>query len=200
MARKRRRALTEDEQSLWNKVITQVDSIESMPPMILSPQSKPAKRQKLDSSYEIKPFKLGAKVKVKDTSQPKPPSFVDRPSQTSPNMDKRNFQRLLKGQLAIDATLDLHGLTAEQARMQLQIFVQNANRLGNRLILVITGKGNKKSVDEFNRPRSGVLRSGVPEWLKTGPLSDLVLQVTQAHVKHGGGGAYYVYLRRQRAR
>lgn len=200
MARKRRRALTEDEQSLWNKVITQVESIESMPPLILSPQAKPAKRQKLDSSYEIKPFKLGAKVKVKPAAPPKPPSFVDRPHQTSPNMDKRNFQRLLKGQLAIDATLDLHGLTAEQARMQLQIFVQNANRLGNRLILVITGKGNKKSVDEFNRPRSGVLRSGVPEWLKTGPLSDMVLQVTQAHVKHGGGGAYYVYLRRQRGR
>lgn len=200
MARKRRRSLTEDEQSLWNAVIKQVDSIESLPPLILSPKSKPAKRQKLDSSYEIKPFKVGAKVKVQGTSQPKPPSFVDRPNQTSPNMDKRNFQRLLKGQLVIDATLDLHGLTAEQARMQLQIFVQNANRLGNRLILVITGKGNKKSVDEFNRPRSGVLRSGVPEWLKTGPLSDLVLQVTQAHVKHGGGGAYYVYLRRQRGR
>ena len=70
--------------------------------------------------------------------------------------------------------------------------------MGNRLLLIITGKGNKKTVDEFNRPKSGVLRSGVPEWLKSGPMSDAVLQVMQAHPKHGGGGAYYVYLRRRR--
>ena len=195
MARKKR-ALTAEEQNLWNKVIKQVEIIDSMPPLNLTPAPKPAKQNGM-SSPEIKPFKIGAKVAVKPVP-PAEPSFVDRPHQTSPNMDRRNFQRLLKGQLDIDATLDLHGLTAEQARMQLQIFVQNANRMGNRLLLIITGKGNKKSVDEFNRPRSGVLKSGVPEWLKTGPISDLVLQVTQAAPKHGGGGAYYVYLRRKR--
>ena len=190
MARKKR-ALTEDEQHLWNKVIKQVETIEAMPPLIITPSAKPAK---VDAPREIKPFKIGAKTKPKP-AVPAMPSFVDRPNQTSPNMDRRNFQRLLKGQLEIDATLDLHGLTANQARAQLQIFIQNANRMGNRLLLIITGKGNKKSVDEFGRPRSGVLKSGVPEWLKT---SDAVLQVTQAHGKHGGGGAYYVYLRRKR--
>ena len=196
MARKKR-ALTTDEQTLWDKVIKQVETIEAMPPLIIAPNAKPAKAPKVETPREIKPFKIGAKAVSKPSPQ-SAPSFVDRPSQTSPNMDRRNFQRLLKGQLEIDATLDLHGLTADQARMQLQIFVQNANRLGNRLLLIITGKGNKKTVDEFNRPRSGVLKSGVPEWLKTGPISDAILQVTQAHGKHGGGGAYYVYLRRQR--
>ena len=195
MARKKR-ALTAEEQNLWNKVIKQVEEIEAMPSLNLTSASKPAKKTHTPSP-EIKPFKIGAKVAVKPAATAEP-SFVDRPHQTSPNMDRRNFQRLLKGQLDIDATLDLHGLTAEQARMQLQIFVQNANRMGNRLLLIITGKGNKKTVDEFNRPRSGVLKSGVPEWLKTGPISDLVLQVTQAAPKHGGGGAYYVYLRRKR--
>lgn len=192
MARKKR-ALTENEQELWNKVIKQVETIEAMPPLIISPTAKPTKA-KVEPQPEIKPFKVGSKVKAKPSS-PAMPSFVDRPSQTSPNMDRRNFQRLLKGQLEIDATLDLHGLTADQARTQLHIFIQNANRMGNRLLLIITGKGNKKTVDEFGRPRSGVLRSGVPEWLKS---SDAVLQVTQAHGKHGGGGAYYVYLRRKR--
>lgn len=193
MARKKR-ALTETEQELWNKVIKQVETIEAMPPLTISPAAKPTKTPKVETPREIKPFKIGAKAKSKPT-MPATPSFVDRPSQTSPNMDRRNFQRLLKGQLEIDATLDLHGLTADQARTQLHIFIQNANRIGNRLLLIITGKGNKKTVDEFGRPRSGVLRSGVPEWLKS---SDAVLQVTQAHGKHGGGGAYYVYLRRKR--
>ena len=51
---------------------------------------------------------------------------------------------------------------------------------------------DKKSV------RDGVLRHQVPQWLSMPPLSALVLQITQAHVSHGGGGAYYVYLRRNR--
>ena len=196
MARKKR-ALTEEEQHLWNKVIKQVETIEAMPPLVIASAPKPTKKPKVETPREIKPFQIGANAKSKPAA-PSSPSFVDRPNQTSPNMDRRNFQRLLKGQLEIDATLDLHGLTADQARMHLQTFISNANRMGNRLLLIITGKGNKKTVDEFNRPKSGVLRSGVPEWLKSGPMSDAVLQVTQAHRKHGGGGAYYVYLRRRR--
>jgi DNA-nicking Smr family endonuclease len=38
----------------------------------------------------------------------------------------------------------------------------------------------------------------VPHWLSVPPLSGLVLQITPAHQSHGGGGAYYVYLRRMR--
>ena len=46
--------------------------------------------------------------------------------------------------------------------------------------------------------RRGILRHQVPQWLQMPPLAPLVLQVTQAHGKHGGSGAYYIYLRRQR--
>lgn len=189
-----KRSLTENEQELWNKVIKQVETIEAMPPLIIATKIKRTKAIKTETPLEIKPFKIGTKVKVKPTIHA-PLSLTSRPSQTSPNMDRRSFQRLLKGKLEIDATLDLHGFTADQARSQLQIFIQNANRRGNRLLLIITGKGNKETIDEFGRIRSGILRSGVPEWLKQ---SDEVLQVTQAHGKHGGSGAYYVYLRRKR--
>jgi DNA-nicking Smr family endonuclease len=43
-----------------------------------------------------------------------------------------------------------------------------------------------------------VLRHQVTQWLTTPPLAQLVLQISEAHLRHGGGGAYYVYLRRQR--
>lgn len=186
------RKLTSDEQTLWNRVVRQVERVESMD--FATPASgtrKPGKRQNTDAPAPTAPA----------SRRPPPnatPSFVDRPSQTSPNMDRRNFQRLLKGKLDIDATLDLHGMTADVAQRRLNQFIRTANTMGHRLLLIITGKGKRADVDEFNRPRSGVLRTGVPEWLKTGPESDLVLQVTQAHPKHGGGGAYYVYLRRNR--
>lgn len=187
------RDLTAEEQALWDKVIRQVERVESTP-AIPAPISNPKKPEPL---AEPRPFRLDTKTKVKTAEKPQP-SFVDRPSQTSPNMDRRNFQRLLKGQLEIDGTLDLHGLTADQAQQRLGLFVRNAHSAGQRLLLIITGKGQRGDTDDFGRPRRGVIKSGVPEWLKSGAMSDLILQVTQAHPKHGGGGAYYVYLRRRR--
>lgn len=187
MARKPR-ALTPEEQTLWNRVIAQVERVETM-----DRAGMPAPRPK-----------AGGIARRPDAHGPTPakpgqaPSFVDRPAQTSPNMDRRNFQRLLKGRLEIDATLDLHGMRADPAQQRMNQFIRNAHAAGGRLLLIITGKGTTGDTDEFGRPRRGVLRAGVPEWLKSGPMSGLVLQVTQAHPRHGGGGAYYVYLRRNR--
>ena len=62
--------------------------------------------------------------------------------------------------------------------------------------LVITGKG-KIQKDTGPIPRQvGILRHQVPQWLRMPPLRDKVLQVSEAHGKHGGSGAYYVYLRK----
>ena len=113
-------------------------------------------------------------------------------------MDKRNFQRLLKGKMDIDATLDLHGMTADQAKQHLTLFLRNAHKRHLRMILVITGKGRIHGVDEFNRPKGGVLRQSLPDWLRSPALGHLVLQVTPAQQRHGGSGAWYVYLRRIR--
>ena len=193
MAR-RKRVLSEHEKEIWDKVIKHVETIEVMSPPVIAPKAKEIKKFKTEVLRKIEPFKVGAKAEV-NRRKSATPIIADRPSQNSPNMDRRNYQRLLRGKLEIDATLDLHGLTADQARNQVYIFINNSCRAGKRLLLIITGKGNKKTIDEFGRPRSGILRSGVPEWLKS---SDMVLQVTQAHGKHGGSGAYYVYLRRKR--
>ncbi|MFW5655927.1 MAG: Smr/MutS family protein, partial [Roseicyclus sp.] len=46
--------------------------------------------------------------------------------------------------------------------------------------------------------RRGVLKQQVPGWLTAPPLGALVLEVREAHQRHGGGGAYYVYLKRRR--
>ena len=62
------------------------------------------------------------------------------------------------------------------------------------------GQGPGKFRDDdgpIPTPR-GVLRNQVPHWLQLAPLGALVLQVTDAHISHGGAGAYYVYLARRR--
>ena len=70
--------------------------------------------------------------------------------------------------------------------------------IGRRLVLVITGKGKDRDDGGPIPTRHGILRHQVPQWLALPPLSQAILQVTPAHLKHGGHGAYYVYLRRNR--
>ena len=117
---------------------------------------------------------------------------------TSPTMDRRNFNRLQKGQMPIDARLDLHGMTVEQAKLRLKSFLLNAHARGDRVILVITGKGLRSGFDEFNRPNRGVIREGLPQWVKDKEIAPMIVQITPAHRQHGGDGAFYLYLRRKR--
>jgi DNA-nicking Smr family endonuclease len=109
----------------------------------------------------------------------------------SPGVDRRTAEKFRRGQRAVEARLDLHGLTQEQAHRALASFVQHAHATGLRTVLVITGKGG------FGDAR-GVLREAVPRWLNEGDLRPRVLSCAWAQPKHGGAGALYVLLRRQR--
>lgn len=193
---KKPKKLTEDDVQVWRHVTSRVERSlpdRAMPVEIAKKKHKVAKQI---ASVPIQPFSVGSKAIEKKVTQP--PAFSVRPSKTSSNMDKKNFQRLLKGKLEIDATLDLHGMTADQAKVYLQSYLVHAHKSGHRMILVITGKGKHKGTDEFNRPKGGILRQSLRDWL-TGPmLASKVLQVSQAQPKHGGAGAFYVYLRRIR--
>ncbi|HSG57221.1 MAG TPA: Smr/MutS family protein, partial [Paracoccaceae bacterium] len=77
-------------------------------------------------------------------------------------------------------------------------FILSSHARGMRLVLVITGKGKVKDYEAPMPARHGVLRHQVPQWLNLAPLRPLVLQIAPAHIRHGGQGAYYVYLRRGR--
>lgn len=121
-------------------------------------------------------------------SSPKaPPLALDRIA----GVDKRLAERLKRGQLAIDAMLDLHGLTQEEAHRQLDAFLAGAAHAGRRCLLVITGKG-------LWREDSGILREMVPRWLNEAPNRARVLAIARAQPRHGGAGALYVLLKRRR--
>lgn len=111
-------------------------------------------------------------------------------------MDHKTHRQLTRGKLAPEARIDLHGMTLAAAKAELTGFILSAQASGRRLVLVITGKGKG---DHGPLPtRSGALRHEVPHWLHMAPLAGCVMQVVPAHLRHGGGGAYYVYLRRIR--
>ena len=113
-------------------------------------------------------------------------------------MDAKAFARMSRGKLAPEARIDLHGMTLAEAQPELTGFILTAQMQGLRLVLVITGKGRRGGDDGPIPQRHGVLKHQVPQWLRQPPLGSAVLQVAEAHFRHGGGGAYYVYLRRAR--
>ena len=119
------------------------------------------------------------------------PSLPQLAPGESAGVDGRTAERFRRGQLAVEERLDLHGLTQEEAHRALVSFVRQAHAGGLRSVLVITGKGG------FGDAR-GVLREAVPRWLNEGDIRPHVLSCAWAQPKHGGAGALYVLLRRQR--
>jgi DNA-nicking Smr family endonuclease len=113
-------------------------------------------------------------------------------------MDRRRLEKLRRGRMQPEARLDLHGMTASLAHAALTRFVLAAHDDGLRLVLVITGKGRGAEDEPFTPFQPGILRHSVPHWLAAPPLVTRVLEVLPAHQRHGGTGAYYVYLRRAR--
>jgi DNA-nicking Smr family endonuclease len=105
-------------------------------------------------------------------------------------VDKRTAQRLERGKMAIEGTLDLHGMNQQEARTALARFIKSSYERGRRCVLVITGKGRQD--------KPGVLKERVPEWLNEAPLEQMILKTAQAKQQDGGLGAIYVLLRRQR--
>ncbi|MGD8325568.1 MAG: Smr/MutS family protein [Sphingomonadales bacterium] len=106
-------------------------------------------------------------------------------------LDQHWEKQIRRGRLDIDRTLDLHGFTLERAHGILHRFVERAVREQVRVLLIITGKGK-------GGQGRGIIRRSVPDWLKSGPFASNIFAIRNAHPTHGGDGALYVILRRNR--
>lgn len=168
MVKKTLKTLSQEDLELWKKITVQLKR--NNPEVLIKNNISGFKIKKTTKSLpkapELKPFFIGEKVSKKETLTF--PDFNNDNKKSSPNMDKKNFNRLLKGKMEIEGTIDLHGLTADQAKIKLIAFIDRSYTLGKRLIIVITGKGKHKGYDEFQRPINGVLRQSLPDWL-SGP-------------------------------
>jgi DNA-nicking Smr family endonuclease len=101
-----------------------------------------------------------------------------------------SVRRLRRGLSPIDARLDLHGLRAQEAHLELERFLAAMRGRGERCVLVIHGKG------EHSPLGVGVLRGEMAAWLSQGASSRHVAAFTTAREVDGGEGALYVLLRR----
>ena len=102
-------------------------------------------------------------------------------------ISKKNYRNLSKGNVNIDDKLDLHGYRELEANNLLEEFINNSFENGKRLLLVITGKGQKGE---------GVIKKNIINWLNAKNIRNKILAVNHASNKHGGSGALYILLRK----
>lgn len=105
-------------------------------------------------------------------------------------VDRRLLRRLKRGELARQAHLDLHGLTREEARAEVERFVQESRAQGFRCVLIVHGRGLG------SRDKVPVLKQALVAWLSQRRLGRQVLAFCTARPADGGAGALYVLLRK----
>ena len=104
-----------------------------------------------------------------------------------PHVPLKVLKDLRRGRYSIQDELDLHGLTANEARLMLREFMHDVLLHGHRCVRIVHGKGLRSG------PGGPVLKVKLNKWL---PKWDQVLAFTTAPARDGGTGALYVLLAR----
>ncbi len=155
-----------DEDPIWEKIKS---------------QTKPLRRGQTNSGKPVPATKQVSSRPILDADLIYPEK--QKPVSKNPAREDRH-KRVKRGRIEIHHTLDLHGLTETAAR---QILHDCIVRRRGQTLLVITGKG---------QDGKGVLRQALPNWLVNSEMAMLVSGFAQAHTRHGGGGAWYVFVRK----
>lgn len=187
MTRGKRAKLSAEDRALWRRV---TQTVSPMRPAEEPVEAAPAEEGKPPR----KPTPSGGAL----PPAPKPASPKPPPTPRS-HLDRRLVKRLGRGAAAVDAVVDLHGLTQNEAHDRLIAFLSQSQAAGRRVVLVVTGKGRvgEASGDWWEEGSRGILRRAVPKWLAAPPLRAIVVGFERAHERRGGEGAIYVQLRRR---
>jgi DNA-nicking Smr family endonuclease len=174
----RRRHLSDEEHALW------VGIARSLTPL---------RKVKATPKANVVPGE-----EARAPSRPAAPHPPPPPAKSLPlaPFERRLKQRVARGRDAIDARIDLHGMTQRQAHAALLSFLRRAQADDAKVALVVTGKGDSKGAHDPSE--RGVLRRQVPMWLAQPEFRHFVVGFDEAHPSHGGQGALYVRLRRAR--
>ena len=112
-----------------------------------------------------------------------------------PNKDfKSNKEKTFKVR-----SIDLHGYTLDQANKAIENFINKAFIENVNKLVVVTGKGlhSENEKDPYVSKDLGILKYSVPEFITNNKdLMSKINEITDAKIEDGGGGAFYVYLKK----
>ncbi len=190
--------LSEADRALWRKVTEAAKPLQKRAgPAADRPEPAP-KKPRTPEAPPTPPRKAAVPFRPAAGGAARKASSPDLEAGRASGLDRRNLERLRRGKLPIEATIDLHGDTQAVAHRRLGAFLSRSQAAGRRCILVITGKGRLGRGPDGAEP--GVIRANLPRWLNEAPNRARVLAFAQAQPAHGGAGAFYVLLKRRRER
>ena len=164
------RSIAKEEKRVWDKVAKTVSPRRRFKgPKAAKPLPPPSGRDEFAAMLRL------------------PPAPREAARAAPQSLDINQDKRTRRGRVEIDATIDLHDLYQMPARAALVKAIIRASNRNHKCVLVITGKGKRGE---------GVLRRNFPEWISQEPIRPLVATYAPAHIKHGGSGAWYVFLKR----
>jgi len=144
-------------------------------------------------------------VKKKDVNLKKNQEISDK--------DKQDWEKFLKNKEKIPnkdfvnkkniryekiKKIDLHGYTIEEANNAIEQFIQKCFDESVTKIIVITGKGlrSKNVENPYLSKDLSILKYSVPEFIESNiNLTKMIIEITDAKIEDGGGGAFYIYLK-----
>jgi len=177
------RRLDADERELWARVMANVRPLHAAP--VAAPDEAPIASARLPKTPNVAPSRPGTPVR---SAQAGPGSTLDA------SWDKR----LSRGAVAPGSMVDLHGLGLQAAHDLLDVRLAAAIARGDRVLLLVTGRPPKAGSE---RPHArGAIRAAVGDWLAASRHAGSIAAVRNAHPRHGGAGALYLVLRRDRSR
>ncbi len=185
---RRRRALSDDEHTLWQAVAKTTTPLKR--------GRRTSATLQLDGDAAGVPADGTRSATTTSLVHSRPVKRTEKPAAPPPlaPISRRDKAKLSRGRQEIHARIDLHGMTQARAQHALLAFLQRAHADGATFVLVITGKGRVSGEER----EQGVLRRQVPHWLALPEFRAIVVGYEQAHIGHGGEGALYVRVRRAR--
>ncbi|MDH4273493.1 MAG: Smr/MutS family protein [Gammaproteobacteria bacterium] len=184
MKRQKPPLLSPEDQALFRDAMADVRRLELTVPELQRPAPAPIPRQSLQDARRVLEESIS------------PHSVVLEDIETGDDLVYRRrdipantLRKLRRGQFAIQAQLDLHGMTTVAAADALGQFINDCLALGLRAVRIIHGKGHGSP------QRRPVLKGKVGLWLQR---REDVLAYCSAPPQDGGTGVLYVLLRAQK--
>lgn len=168
-----KKILSDDDSTLFRQAVGKVKTIEN-DKVLLNPKPTQVSKNKIQQNLQDQFHVVGEQLKAED-----------RLSFLSTGLNKDVLKKLRRGYFALDAELDLHGLTSYEAKRRLQRFLHDCIEEGCQCVHIIHGKGYR------SKSSYPVLKNNLNDWLRQ---HRDVLAFCSASPKDGGTGAVLVLL------
>ena len=116
-------------------------------------------------------------------------------------LPNKDFKHQKKENLKV-RSIDLHGYTLDEANKTIENFINKAFSENINKLIIVTGKGlhSENEKDPYVSKDLGILKYSVPEFINNNAsLMKMINEITDAKIEDGGGGAFYIFLKKNKS-